>query len=102
MRKKPEQRSAPLPHRLQQRPQHVLIVGNSDEHPFTTLGTTRSDDERALSSKDNFAMELPPREHEREAELSPTSPVEDSDSGFLSPTEPEPEPGLHGVPVRCE
>ncbi|KAI5123136.1 hypothetical protein M0805_000839 [Coniferiporia weirii] len=34
--------------------------------------------------------------------LSPTSPVEESDAGFLSPPEPEPEPepGLHGVPVR--
>lgn len=37
-----------------------------------------------------------------EGELSPTSPVEESDSGFLSPPEAEPEPGLHGVPVRCE
>ncbi|PAV17421.1 phosphatidylserine synthase 2 [Pyrrhoderma noxium] len=35
-----------------------------------------------------------------EGELSPTSPVEESDSGFLSPPEAEPEPGLHGVPVR--
>lgn len=40
---------------------------------------------------------------DREGDLSPTSPNEDSDSGFLSPPpDPEPEPGLHGVPVRCE
>ncbi|EJC98958.1 phosphatidylserine synthase 2 [Fomitiporia mediterranea MF3/22] len=36
-----------------------------------------------------------------EADLPPTSPVDESDSGFLSPPpDPEPEPGLHGAPVR--
>lgn len=34
-----------------------------------------------------------------EGNLSPAN--EESDSGFLSPQEPEPAPGLHGTPVRC-
>ena len=37
---------------------------------------------------------------EEEAELSPTSPVEESEAP--GEPEPEPEPGLNGVPVRCE
>lgn len=39
---------------------------------------------------------------EEEPDLSPTSPVEDSEDAALSPVqEPEPAPGLHGNPVRC-
>lgn len=41
----------------------------------------------------------------RQAEPSPISPQDDSDHGYFSPgheTEAEPEPGLRGVPVRCE
>ncbi|KAJ3822385.1 phosphatidyl serine synthase-domain-containing protein [Lentinula raphanica] len=42
-------------------------------------------------------------EDSENSQLSPTSPVEDSDTAPLYPTsEPEPIPGLHGVPVRCE
>ncbi|EIM81393.1 PSS-domain-containing protein [Stereum hirsutum FP-91666 SS1] len=38
---------------------------------------------------------------EEEPDLSPTSPVEDSEDAALSPVqEPEPAPGLHGNPVR--
>lgn len=41
-------------------------------------------------------------ERNDEGDVSQTSPLDDSDSGFLSPPpEPEPEPGLHGLPVRC-
>ncbi|KAJ3973429.1 phosphatidyl serine synthase-domain-containing protein [Lentinula raphanica] len=40
-------------------------------------------------------------EDSENSQLSPTSPVEDSDTAPLYPTsEPEPIPGLHGVPVR--
>ncbi|KAL5524771.1 hypothetical protein ACEPAF_9917 [Sanghuangporus sanghuang] len=35
-----------------------------------------------------------------EGELPAMSPIEDSDSGFLSPPETEPNPGLNGAPVR--
>jgi len=36
-------------------------------------------------------------------ELSPTSPNEDSDGALLSPVpDPEPIPGLDGVPVKCK
>lgn len=37
---------------------------------------------------------------ENNPDLSPTSPVEESDTAPVP--EPEPKPGLHGVPVRCE
>lgn len=37
-----------------------------------------------------------------EEELSAVSPIEESDSGFLSPPEVEPNPGLNGTPVRCK
>lgn len=35
-------------------------------------------------------------------ELSPTSPVEESDTLFVGDLEPEPEPGVNGTPVHCE
>ena len=38
----------------------------------------------------------------RDEDVPTMSPVEESDSGFLSPPEAEPNPGLDGVPVRCE
>jgi len=42
-------------------------------------------------------------EGSRRVDASPSAPQEDSDHGYVSPgheTEIEPEPGLHGVPVR--
>ena len=41
----------------------------------------------------------------QQVDPSPISPQDDSDHGYFSPgheTEAEPEPGLRGVPVRCE
>ncbi|KAA1474722.1 PSS-domain-containing protein [Dentipellis sp. KUC8613] len=37
---------------------------------------------------------------EEDAELSPTSPVEESDAAIQSAPEPEPQPGVDGIPVR--
>jgi hypothetical protein len=37
---------------------------------------------------------------EEDSELSPTSPVEESDA--LTVQEPEPAPGIDGIPVRCK
>ena len=35
-------------------------------------------------------------------DLSHTSPADDSDAALSPPVDPEPIPGLHGVPVRCK
>jgi phosphatidylserine synthase 2 len=40
--------------------------------------------------------------HDENPELSPSSPLEDSDTAFPAAIEPEPNPGLDGVPVRCK